>query len=182
MENLIKDEYLIEEILGQSARPNTNHEELLEAVKDQLKSYFKKTCKVSRECELYLTNDPVEKFMEDSIELYKLYKEIKYVEPDVAVYCDKNQRRLKGYIGIPQLVVEILSPSNSDDDLITKKALYEKYKVLEYWIISPMSKKVFIYELENDRYVEVYNGDFNNVFTSRRFDGLEIDLSEVELI
>ncbi|WP_366846424.1 Uma2 family endonuclease [Clostridium sp.] len=68
--------------------------------------------------------------------------------PDVAVYCDKNQIFYRGYIGIPQLVVEVLSPSNADDDLIVKKDLYEKYGVPEYWIISPMSKKVWIYYLQ----------------------------------
>ena len=48
-------------------------------------------------------------------------------------------------IGIPQLVIEVLSPSNSDDDLIVKKDLYEEYVVVEYWIVSPMSKKIWIY-------------------------------------
>ena len=43
------------------------------------------------------------------------------VAPDVAVYCDKNQIFYRGYIGIPQLVIEVLSPSNSDDDTIAKK-------------------------------------------------------------
>lgn len=180
--SIIDDEYLIEEMFNQSARPNTNHEEILDVVKDQLKNYFKREGKVSSECELYLTHEPTEKFIENSIELYRLYKETKYIEPDIAVYCNKNQRRLKGYIGIPQIIVEILSPSNADDDLITKKSLYEKYRVPEYWIISPMSKRFFVYELSNDKYIEVYNGDFSNIFPSRRFEGLSIDLSEVELI
>lgn len=48
------------------------------------------------------------------------------VTPDLAVYCDKNQVFYSGYIGIPQLIIEVLSPSNSDDDLITKKDLYER--------------------------------------------------------
>nr|WP_302579954.1 Uma2 family endonuclease [Clostridium saudiense] len=48
----------------------------------------------------------------------------------------------RGYIGIPQLVVEVLSPSNADYDLIVKKDLYEKYGILKYWIISPMDLHV----------------------------------------
>nr|WP_288219115.1 Uma2 family endonuclease [uncultured Clostridium sp.] len=48
----------------------------------------------------------------------------------------------RGYIGIPQLVVEVLSPSNADYDLIVKKDLYEKYGVPKYWIISPMDLHV----------------------------------------
>ena len=102
--------------------------------------------------------------------------------PDVAVYCDKNQIFYRGYIGVPQLVVEVLSPSNADDDLIVKKDLYEKYGVPEYWIISPMSKKVWIYMLIDNKYELKNSCTLNDKFTSTRFEELEIDLSEVELI
>ena len=45
------------------------------------------------------------------------------------LYCIKFFYR--GYIGIPQLVIEVLSTSNLDDDLISKKDLYEEYRYLD---------------------------------------------------
>lgn len=52
----------------------------------------------------------------------------------------------------------------------------------EYWIVSPMSKKVWIYTLENTRYELKHKCTLNDKFKSIRFNELEIDLSEVELI
>lgn len=98
------------------------------------------------------------------------------------MYCDKNQIFYRGYIGVPQLIVEVLSPSNSDDDLIVKKDLYEEYGVSEYWIVSPMSRKIWIYELVDNKYELRHNCTFNDKFKSIKFEDLEIDLSEIELI
>lgn len=43
---------------------------------------------------------------------------------DIAIYCDKEQVFRRGYLGMPQMVVEVLSPSNSTDDTETKKHTY----------------------------------------------------------
>ena len=102
--------------------------------------------------------------------------------PDVLFYLHENQYFYRVYICVPQLVVEVLSPSNADDDLIVKKDLYEKYGVPEYWIISPMSKKVWIYMLIDNKYELKNSCTLNDKFTSTRFEELEIDLSDVELI
>ena len=166
-----------------SPRPRYNHIELQGEIYMQLKQYFKKRCNVSIEAALFLTkDDPIEiKNDKNKIDLLVKSKTAE-VAPDVAVYCDKNQIFYRGYIGIPQLVVEVLSPSNADDDLIVKKDLYEKYGVPEYWIISPMSKKVWIYMLIDNKYELKNSCTLNDKFTSTRFEELEIDLSEVELI
>lgn len=99
----------------------------------QLKQYFKKRCNVSIEEALFLTKDDPIEIKNDRNKIDLLVKSKKAeVTPDVTVYFDKNQIFYRGYIGIPQLVVGLLSPSNSDDDLIVKKDLYEKYGVPEY--------------------------------------------------
>lgn len=61
------------------------------------------------------------------------------VQPDL-VFVSLAQRwimtptRIKG---IPDLVVEILSPSNSKHDTELKRSLYERCGVPEYWIVFP---------------------------------------------
>jgi Uma2 family endonuclease len=54
--------------------------------------------------------------------------------------------------------------------------------VPEYWIVSPMSKKIWIYSLIDNKYELKYSCTLNDKFKSIRFEELEIDLSEVELI
>lgn len=182
-EDFLQKEEWINNIKFMSPRPRYNHIELQGEIYMQLKQYFKKRCNVSIEAALFLTkDDPIEiKSDKNKIDLLVKSKKAE-VAPDVAVYCDKNQIFYRGYIGVPQLVVEVLSPSNADDDLIVKKDLYEKYGVPEYWIISPMSKKVWIYMLIDNKYELKNSCTLNDKFTSTRFEELEIDLSEVELI
>ncbi|MBE6088974.1 MAG: Uma2 family endonuclease [Clostridium beijerinckii] len=180
--SLLKEEW-INNIKYMSPRPIYNHIELQGELYLQLRNYFKKSCNVSIEAALFLTKEDPAIIKSDKNIIDNLIKSKKAeVAPDVAVYCDKNQIFYRGYIGIPQLVIEVLSPSNSDDDLISKKDLYEEYGVPEYWIVSPMSKKVWIYSLVNNKYELKNNCTLNEKFKSIRFEDLEMDLSEVELI
>jgi len=178
----LKEEW-IDNIKYMTPRPRYNHIELQSELHFQIKTYFKKKCSVAIEGALFLTKENPINVKEDKNRLNELIKSKKSeVAPDIAVYCDKNQIFYRGYIGIPQLVIEVLSPSNSDDDTIAKKNLYEEYGVPEYWIVSPMSKKVWIYSLVDARYELKHNCSLNDRFKSIRFDELEIDLSDVELI
>lgn len=178
----LKEEW-IDNIKYMTPRPRYNHIELQSELHFQIKSYFKRKCNVAIEGALFLTKENPINVKEDKNKLNELIKSKKAeVAPDIAVYCDKNQIFYRGYIGIPQLVIEVLSPSNSDDDTIAKKNLYEEYGVPEYWIVSPMSKKVWIYELVDTRYELKHKCTLNDKFKSIRFDELEIDLSDVELI
>lgn len=182
-EDFLQKEEWINTIKYMSPRPRYNHVELQGEIYLQLKQHFKKTCNVSIEAALFLTKEDPKVIKSDKNKIDELIKSKRAeVAPDVAVYCDKNQIFYRGYIGIPQLIVEVLSPSNSDDDLIVKKDLYESYGVPEYWIVSPMSKKVWIYELVNDKYELKNSCTLKDKFKSTRFDELEVDLSEVELI
>lgn len=182
-EDFLQKEEWINTIKFMSPRPRYNHVELQGEIYLQFKQYFKKKCNVSIEAALFLTKEDPKEIKSDKNKIDELIKSKQAeVAPDVAVYCDKNQIFYRGYIGIPQLIVEVLSPSNSDDDLIVKKDLYEKYGVPEYWIVSPMSRKIWIYELVNNKYELKTSCTLNDKFKSIRFEELEVDLSEVELI
>ena len=75
------------------------------------------------------------------------------VQPDLCVICDKNKLDDKGCIGSPDLIIEILSPGNSKREMDIKFDLYEENGVKEYWIVNPIEKNIYIYVLENERYV-----------------------------
>lgn len=54
----------------------------------------------------------------------------------------------------PVLVVEVLSPSTALIDLNTKKAVYERLGVADYWVIEPDEPRLTAYQLVDGRYRE----------------------------
>lgn len=59
------------------------------------------------------------------------------LQPDILFLSSKNLHLIgeKKIEGAPDLVVEILSPSNSIKEMAYKKMIYEMSGVLEYWVI-----------------------------------------------
>jgi Uma2 family endonuclease len=77
------------------------------------------------------------------------------VQPDIIVVLDNNKNIIdpEGHIhGVPDLLVEILSPGNKDFDLIKKKDLYERFGVKEYWIVDPDTKLALCYQIQAGKY------------------------------
>jgi len=79
------------------------------------------------------------------------------VQPDIVVILktNKSQPEPKGHFhGVPDLLVEILSPGNRDHDLVKKKNLYERFGVSEYWIVDPETKSTSGYRLDKGKFEE----------------------------
>lgn len=73
------------------------------------------------------------------------------VQPDLLVVCDKKKLESGKYcLGAPDLIIEILSPSTAKKDLLTKRKLYEKFGVKEYWIADPENKDITVFILQKD--------------------------------
>jgi Uma2 family endonuclease len=69
--------------------------------------------------------------------------EKQYLQPDIVFVAKENSSILKKRIeGSPDLVVEILSPSNAYNDVVLKKFVYEEFGVREYWIVNPEVRSV----------------------------------------
>ncbi|MDD2402502.1 MAG: type II toxin-antitoxin system Phd/YefM family antitoxin [Clostridia bacterium] len=102
------------------------------------------------------------------------------VQPDIIVICDPENIDEKGkYTGIPTIVVEILSESTKQRDMLKKLALYLYGGIKEYWIVSPLRKEVYLYYFEEHDIKEyrVYKG--LEVVQSLTFEGLEIPLKQI---
>jgi Uma2 family endonuclease len=78
------------------------------------------------------------------------------VQPDLCVICDETKIDERGGIGAPDLVIEILSPGNSNKEMKYKFDLYEEAGVLEYWIVNPADKTVFIYVLKENQFIGMH--------------------------
>jgi len=81
--------------------------------------------------------------------------------------------------GAPDLVVEILSPSNGYYDLRQKKDVYEKYGVQEYIIIDPLQLSVEVYVLKEALYVLDQKVKQLGTFQSTVLNGFSVDLKQL---
>jgi len=74
------------------------------------------------------------------------------VQPDIVIVLpDGNGRPLqRGIKGPPDLVIEVLSPSNRGHDLLTKRALYARAGVREYWVADREARTLQTLVLDGD--------------------------------
>jgi len=73
------------------------------------------------------------------------------VQPDLTVICNKTKWGKEGGRGAPNLIVEILSPSNSATEMQRKFDLYRDAGVQEYWVISSAFKSLTVYLFDKDK-------------------------------
>ncbi|HEX2946311.1 MAG TPA: Uma2 family endonuclease [Clostridia bacterium] len=108
-------------------------------------------------------------------------KDKNVVEPDLLVSCDYSEQRddRDRYTGIPNLVVEILSPGTRSRDYVTKLHVYMNGGVREYWIVDPKDKKVTQYHFEDRELCEILTHTYPNVVRSICFEGLEVPMEDI---
>ena len=105
--------------------------------------------------------------------------DINVVEPDVFVVCDQDKITEKNIKGAPDLVIEVLSPSNNVKDRRDKKWLYERHGVREFILISPMEENAERYWLLEGRYGSPDIFAWNETFASLLFPDLLFDLQDI---
>jgi Uma2 family endonuclease len=101
------------------------------------------------------------------------------IQPDICVICKKSIIEDKAIFGVPNWIIEILSPSTSKKDKEEKYSVYEEAGVGEYWIVSPDEKNVEVFLLENGKYIRKYVLDASDSVSPFTFPDLIINLKEV---
>lgn len=102
------------------------------------------------------------------------------VQPDLCVICDPEKLDVRGCIGAPDLVVEILSPGNSKTEMKDKFDLYEEAGVREYWLVYPGERSVQIFQLnETGRYIGLRPYVDGDTVTTPIVPGMEVVLADV---
>lgn len=130
------DELIDGQAVAVSPRPATNHSRISYNISRILDNHFE-----GRKCEPF----------PDGIDLY-LTEENRFV-PDGMVVCDPDKVKDDGVYGVPDLVLEVLSPSTAKYDRGRKKDVYAQCGVREYWIVDPANRTVEQYFLENGQLV-----------------------------
>jgi Uma2 family endonuclease len=105
------------------------------------------------------------------------------VEPDL-LYLSKAraERMTKMNIqGAPDLVVEVLSESTRRTDEIRKRKLFERYDVLEYWIVDPELDTVKVFRRKEARFerVDELSLESNDTLTTPLLPGFELPLARI---
>ena len=100
------------------------------------------------------------------------------VQPDISVICDKKKIGPEGCRGAPDLVIEILSPSNSAIEMQLKLQLYREAGVIEYWVIDPENSTLMVYLLQGDIiFTKIYKK--TDTVAVKVLPGLNIELEQI---
>lgn len=103
------------------------------------------------------------------------------VEPDL-FFIRKDQLdiiRDKHVKGVPDLVVEILSPSNASYDRETKFDMYQIAGVPEYWLVDYLNKTVEVFILSDGIYSLQQKYEIGDTVTSEQLAGLTIAVQAI---
>jgi Uma2 family endonuclease len=159
-------------IWAMSPAPNRRHQKYSQNLNFVLHDYL-----AGQTCDLYTA--PFDVRLLDK-KKSKVDKDVyTVVQPDLCVICDRSKLDDLGCIGAPDLVVEILSPGNSKKEMDIKFDLYQEAGVREYWIVQPADHTVFIYVLENERYIGLKPFTEGQFITSQCFPGLKVEVAAI---
>ncbi|MCY7356285.1 MAG: Uma2 family endonuclease [Rudanella sp.] len=103
------------------------------------------------------------------------------VQPDLFVVLDANLPKLQedGFFGVPDLVVEIISPSSIKLDRNTKFKLYERTGVAEYWIVDTKYQSIEVYGRQGNGYDLISFAVEKGAVQSSVLSGLSVEVAEV---
>jgi len=158
---------LISGIAYAMSAPNVSHQRLKMRLSGEFYAFLN-----GKKCEVFAAPFDVRLFYEEDD------SDDTVVQPDVIVVCDPKKLGEEGCRGVPDLVVEILSPSNMAIEMERKLLLYREAGVREYWIVDPKDKHISIYTLKNGEYaLQIYS--IKDIARSSVVQGLEIPLSTI---
>lgn len=101
------------------------------------------------------------------------------VQPDICVICNPEIIDKRGCNGPPDMIIEVLSPSNSKRDVREKFDVYEEEGVKEYWIVDAESKIISVFLLENNIYKLDKMYAEEGEIRVKTLDGLTLNLEEI---
>lgn len=88
--------------------------------------------------------------------------------PDVMVFCKDN-------LELPEIVIEVLSPSTAKRDLGIKVAKYEAAGIKEYWIVDIKSRTVTVHDYLNEVSMILIADEF---LTTKLYPAMQIEIAK----
>ena len=156
----------IDGVVYMSPSPSTKHQRISMRLSIQLGNLL-----AGKECEVMAA--PYDIVLSDK------ENEEKVVIPDLSVICDPSGFDENRYVGIPDMIIEIVSPSNQAHDIVFKLNLYQKYKVKEYWIVNPLQHYVQVFTMNNESLYEILANEKSGTIASQVVPGFVLNVDEV---
>jgi Uma2 family endonuclease len=101
-------------------------------------------------------------------------------QPDIIYISRDRLKNLGMKIDIaPDLIVEVLSPSNAYHDLVHKKNVYEAHGVKEYWIVDPIEKTIEVFENRDGQFVTIAKAKKSGQVDSKVLRGFTLDSATI---
>ena len=148
---------LIDGELVMQSRPNWTHQYTMTNTAGEIRNYLKgKNCKVFTEVELEINKN--------------------VIVPDISVVCNLNNTNFQRTQQPPVLVIEILNPSNSMNEINNKIIKYKNHGIKECWIIDSDIKSVEVKNLiDNTGITYILSGSVkSNVFPDMKIETSDI--------
>ena len=165
---------LIDGFIKMMAGTNRNHGKVVKNITWYLESAVRQH---KGNCEVYFAPIDVLLPKNGETENDKIYD---VVQPDIFVVCGGWKGDINAFLGAPDMIVEILSPSNRKKDIIEKFYLYQRAGVREYWIADPKIKSVTVYIMqENGEYDDGEVYQVGEKIPVHIFDGHLIDANDI---
>jgi len=161
-EQMTKDEHityeLIDGLVMMSPRPAAKHQKVSMKLSSAFLSQLRNTnCDVIQDFELALDN---QRFV-----------------PDLMITCGDKFEGSR-YEKLPQIVIEIVSPSSVSRDCFVKRMKYAQLGIPEYWIVSPEEQCIDVLCFTDSSHTN-YCVKGNPILTSCSISELTVDLSTI---
>jgi Uma2 family endonuclease len=152
-------------IYDMTPSPSAEHQRVVGNLFAEIHTYLK-----GKTCEAFVA--PFDVFLESK-------ESGNYVIPDITIVCDPAKITAKGCIGVPEMVIEVLSPATGKKDRTVKLKCYRLAGVREYWIVDPNMQTVEVYCFKDNIFKEPLVYDKQDTVPVGIFTDLKIKLSEV---
>ncbi|MDR2629753.1 MAG: Uma2 family endonuclease [Spirochaetaceae bacterium] len=152
--------------------PTVSHQAISRELLLQLGNFLK-----GKPCQVFAAPLDVRLFPKDDLSDHTV------VQPDLLVVCDGSKLADgKSCRGAPDMVIEIISPSNTSPALLLKFNQYLMAGVREYWLIAPETKEIQAHILgKGEKMTHYISTVYHGVETLdvSILPGLRIDLSSL---
>jgi len=135
---------------------------------------------LEKQLDKFLEQNPIGKFYHAPVDVYLdddngLIPDISFISKERAFLTEN-----KDYIaGVPDLIVEIISPGNIKRDRVEKKELYEKFAVKEFWLVDPQNRTVEVFVMKDDAFALQAFLEVEGKLTSTVLTGFEMEIKEL---
>lgn len=106
---------------------------------------------------------------------------INIIQPDIIFVSQEREHIITpaNIQGAPDLLIEILSPSTGRRDRTTKRDLYARHGVGEYWIADPEAQTVVVMLLRDGAFETVGEYGIEDTLTSPTLEGFSVRLDTI---